>query len=151
MTQFEVVDLPADRLPGEALVVPLFEDQRPLAGPVAVVDWRLDGSLTRMILADELSGRPGEVLAMSTNAKFNAPWVILAGCGRWRTLDGRSYPALIGRLLQLATRAGIRELALCLPPRDGIDPTDVERIVREALVAQSRLAVCRLSHGPQLI
>ena len=151
MTQFEVVDLPADRLPGEVLVVPLFEDQRPLAGPVAVVDWRLDGSLTRMILADALSGRRGEVLAMSTNAKVAAPWVILAGCGRWRTLDGRSYPALIGRLLQLATRAGIRELALCLPPRDGIDPNDVERFVREALVTPSRLAVCRLSRGTQFI
>ena len=151
MTQFEVVDLPADRIPGEVLVVPLFEDQRPLAGPVAVVDWRLDGSLTRMILADALSGRRGEVLAMSTNAKVAAPWVILAGCGRWRTLDGRSYPALIGRLLQLATRAGIRELALCLPPRDGIDPIDVERFVREALVTPSRLAVCRLSRGTQFI
>lgn len=151
MTHFEVVDLPADRLAGEVLVVPLFEDQRPLAGPVAVIDWRLDGSLTRMILADALSGRQGEVLAMSTNAKVAAPWVILAGCGRWRTVDGRSYPALIGRLLQLAVRAGIRELALSLPPRDGIDPTDVERFVREALVAPSRLAVCRLSRGPQFV
>ena len=151
MTQLEVVDLPADQLPGEILVVPLFEDQRPLAGPAAVVDWRLDGSLTRMILAGELSGRQGEVLAMSTNAKVTAPWLILAGCGRWRTLDGRSYPALIGRLLQLVAHAGIRELALGLPPRDGIDPLDVERIVRETLVAPSRLAVCRLSCGPQCV
>ena len=151
MTHFEVVDLPADRLPGEVLVVPLFEDQRPLAGPVAVVDWRLDGSLTHMILADELSGRRGEVLAISTNAKVAAPWVILAGCGRWRTLDGRSYPALIGRLLQLAARSGIRELALCLPPRDEIDPTAVERMVREALLVPRRLAVCRLSRGPQFV
>ena len=43
MTRLEVVELPADRLPGDALLVPLFEDQRPLAGPVGVVDWRLDG------------------------------------------------------------------------------------------------------------
>jgi hypothetical protein len=151
MTQFEVVDLPADRLPGEVLVVPLFADQRPLAGPVAVVDWRLDGTVTRMILAGELSGRQGEVLAMPTNAKFAAPWVMITGCGRWRTLDCRGYSALAGRLLKLAARAGIRELALCLPLGDGVAPADVERIVREALVASSRLAVCRLSRGPQCV
>ena len=151
MTQLEVVNLPADRIPGEVLVVPLFEDQRPLGGPVAVVDWRLDGALTRMILGGELSGRHGEVLAMPANAKFAAPWVMITGCGRWRTLDDRGYPALVARLLKLAVRAGIRELALCLPPGDGVAPADVEWVVREALVAQRRLAVCRLSQGAQFV
>ena len=151
MTQLEVVDLPADRIPGEVLVVPLFEDQRPLAGPVAVVDWRLDGAVTRMIMAGELSGRQGEVLALPTNAKFAAPWLMLAGCGRWRTLDSRGYPALGARLLKLATRSGIRELALCLPLTEGVDPADLARIVREALADSSRLAVCRLSRGNQLV
>lgn len=151
MTLLEVVDQPADRLPGEVLVVPLFEDQRPLVGPVAVVDWRLDGVVTRMILAGELSGRQGEVLAMPTNAKFAAPWVILTGCGRRRSLDGRGYPSMAKRLLKLAARAGIREVALCLPPGDGVDPVEVERIVRDALVTPSRLAICRLSRGTQFV
>ena len=151
MTQLEVVDLPAERIPGEVLVVPLFEDQRPLAGPVAVVDWRLDGAVTRMILAGELSGRHGEVLALPTNARFAAPWLMLPGCGRWQTLDSRGYPALAARLLKLATRSGIRELALCLPLTEGVDPADLARIVREALADSSRLAVCRLSRGNQLV
>ena len=151
MTQLEVVDLPADRIPGEVLVVPLFEDQRPLGGPVAVVDWRLDGALTRMILGGELSGRHGEVLAMPANAKFAAPWVMITGGGRWRTLDDRGFPSLVARLLKLAVRAGIRDLALCLPPGDDVAPAAVERIVRDALVAQSRLVVCRLSLGSQFV
>ena len=151
MTQLEVVNLPADRIPGEVLVVPLFEDHRPLGGPVAVVDWRLDGALTRMILGGELSGRQGEGLALPANAKFAAPWVMITGCGRWRTLDDRGYPALVARLLKLAVRAGIRELALCLPPGDDDAPAAVERIVRDALVAQSRLVVCRLSLGSQFV
>jgi len=145
MTVLEVIDLPADRLPGEMLVVPLFEDQRPLAGPAAVVDWRLDGALTRMMLAGEVCGRPGEVLALPTNAKFAAPWVMLVGGGRWQALNRRGYVALAGRLLQLAVRAGIRELAMCLPPGADVDGFALEQIVGEVLTPAGGPALCRLS------
>jgi hypothetical protein len=150
MTALEIVDLPADRLPGEALAVLLFEDQRPLTGPVAVVDWRLDGALTRMLLAGELSGRNGERLVIQTNHKFAAPWVLLAGCGPQRALDRSGYVLLVERLLKVATRAGIGELALCLPTAGHIDAPELERIVREALIGSGRLAVCRLSRVAHL-
>ena len=145
MSTLEIADLPADRLPGETLAVPLFEDQRPLTGPVAVVDWRLDGALTRMLLDGELSGRSGETLAMQTNVRFAAPWVLLAGGGAWRSLDRGGYLQMVERLLKLAGRAGVGELALCLPPAEQIDAHEVERIVREALIGPGRPAVCRLS------
>ena len=145
MTALEIVDLPADRLPGEALAVVCFEDQRPLAGPVAVVDWRLDGKLTRMLLAGELSGRTGERLVVQTNHKFTAPWLLLAGCGQYRTLDRSRYVLLVERLLKVAAQAGIAELALCLPTVAYIDAAELERIVREALIGSGKLAVCRLS------
>ena len=150
MTVLDIVDLPADRLPGEALVVPLFEDQRPLAGPVGVVDWRLDGALTRMILAGEMTGKHGERLALRTNAKFAAPWVLLSGCGSWQTLDRARYLQLIERLLKTAAKAGIEEVALCLPPAEHVDPPELERMVREALVGSVHPAVCRLSRVAHL-
>ena len=145
MTALDIVDLPADRLPGEVLVVPLFEDQRPLAGPAGVVDWRLDGALTRMILAGELSGKTGERLAVQTNGKFAAPWVLLAGGGAWCKLDRTGYVQLVERLLKLAARAGINEMALCLPPAEQIPPSELARIVQEALIGPGRPAVCHLS------
>lgn len=145
MTALEIVDLPADRLPGAVLAVPMFEDQRPLEGPVAVVDWRLDGALTRMVIAGELSGRNGERLALQSNHKFASPWILVLGCGRWRSINRDSYMLLIERLLKLAAKAGMSELALCLPPADGVDAPELERMVREALIGLRRLNVCRLS------
>lgn len=145
MTALEIVDLPADRLPGDALVVPLFEDRRTLDGPVAVVDWRLDGALSRMLVAGELSGRIGERLALQSNARFAAPWILVGGCGRGNSLDREDYLALTARLLKMAAKADISELALCLPPVEGVAAPEVERIVREVLVGSTRPAVCRLS------
>lgn len=150
MTTLEVVDLPADRLPGELLAVPLFEDQRTLDGPVAVVDWRLDGRLSRMMIAGELSARAGQQLAMPGNAKFAAPWILLVGCGRWQAIEREDYVLIVERLLKIAARAGVAELALCLPPSERVPAPDVERMVREVLVGAIRPALCRLSRVPRL-
>lgn len=150
MTALEIVDLPADQLPGDALAVPLFEDQRTLDGPAAVVDWRLDGALSRMLIAGELSGRAGEHLALQGNAKFAAPWILVAGCGRWRSLDRDDYVTLAGRLFKMAEKAGVTELALCLPPAEGVTVPEVERIVREVLVGAQLPALCRLSRVARL-
>jgi hypothetical protein len=145
MTTLEIVDLPADQLPGDALLLPFFEDQRPLDGPAAVVDWRLDGMLTRMALEGKLVGRIGERLALQANAKIVSPWVLIGGGGRWRSLDRDSYLDLVDRLLKMASIAGIQVLALCLPPSDDIDARELERLVREALIGINNISVCRLS------
>lgn len=145
MTTVEIVDLPADRLAGDALVVPLFEDHLTLDGPAAVVDWRLDGLLARMLLAGELSGRAGEQLAVRGNGKFASPWVLIGGCGRWQSLEREDYVVVVDRLLKMAAKADLGELALCLPPADAVAPPEIERIVRERLFGANRPALCRLS------
>ena len=150
MTALELVDLPADRLPGEILAVPLFQDQRTVDGPAAVVDWRLDGLLSRMIVAGELTGKVGEQLAVQANGKMAAPWILVGGSGRWQTLDRDEYMKMTGRLLKMAAKAGAAELALCLPPADGVDAAEIERIVRERLVGSPRPSLCRLSRVPRL-
>jgi hypothetical protein len=151
MTALEIVDLPADQLPGDTLAVPLFEDQRTLDGPVAVVDWRLDGILSRMIAAGELSGRIGTQLALQSNAKFAASWILIAGCGRWRSLEREDYLTLAERLLKMAANARVAELALCLPPSENVPAAEIERIVREILVGSHHPELCRLSRVPRLV
>jgi len=150
VTRLEVVDLPADQLPGDALLVPLFVDQRPLDGPAAVVDWRLDGAITQLILDAWISGKNGECLGMQTNAKFAAPRVMLVGGGRWQGLDHNRYQAVIDRLLRVAERAGVHDLALCLPPGEPADAAELARMVQTALPGFGRLALCRLSRVARL-
>lgn len=150
MTLLEVVDLPADRLPGDLLTVPLFEDQKTLDGPAALVDWRLDGLLSRMMLGGELSGRTGEHLALQSNTRFAAPWLLLVGCGRWQSLGRDGYLEVVERLLSVSSPMGISALALCLSPGEGVDAREIERIVQEVLVGRSRLDICRLSHVARL-
>jgi hypothetical protein len=149
MTRLEVLDLPGDRLPGDLLLVPLFDDQRPLDGPAAVVDWRLDGAISRMLKDGRCSGRRGEQLAIQANAKFTVPWIVLIGGGRWRSLERHGYTALIIQLLRTATRAGVREAALCLPPHELVDAGELLELVEDALPERGPLQSCRLSRLPR--
>lgn len=145
MIPLEIAELPADRLTGAALAVPLFEDLRPLDGPAAVVDWRLDGRLTRMLLAGEVSGRNREQLVLQANGKLCVPWVLLVGGGRWRHLDRDGYRQLLARMIKAAALAGIADLAICLPPHDHVDADTLRQLTTDLLARERTIACCRLS------
>ncbi|NIQ96583.1 MAG: hypothetical protein GWN87_22115 [Desulfuromonadales bacterium] len=80
------LDLPADRMDGEVVAVLFFEDERPLAGPAALLDWRLNGLLTRRLLNGEATGRRNEKILVDANNKILAPWVLFQGGGTARGL-----------------------------------------------------------------
>jgi hypothetical protein len=115
MSALEVIQLPADQLPGDAVAVLYFEDQRPLRGPCAVLDWRLDGQLTRALLEGQLKGRAGEHVIFQNNAKLKSDWALFVGGGKWAGLGQATYAALVRHLLTISWRAGFRNLSLCLP------------------------------------
>lgn len=145
MTSLDIVAQPADQLPGAALAVLLFEDQRPLAGPVAVVDWRLDGLLTRMILGEEIAGRPSEHLILQSNGKIAAPWVLVIGGGRWQNLDGDVYRRLLRKIFMVAGRAGMADLALCIPPHEQVSVKELQGLSQEVLDAFHGINHCCFS------
>ena len=72
MTQPEQVTCPVDKMPGESVIVLYFEDQKPLDGPAALLDWRLDGQLTRLLLDGQIKGRAGEHVMLQSNGKLAA-------------------------------------------------------------------------------
>ncbi len=142
----QVVDLPADRLTGDAVAVFYFEDQRPLRGPAAVLDWRLDGQLTRTLLAGKLTGRAGEHAVFQNNHKLAADWSMFVGGGKWAGLCQETYRALIRHLLGKAHQAGIKNLAVGLPrfAETGQDAI-VELVSRELEAHPLAFTTCQLS------
>lgn len=120
-----VLDLPADRMEGEVVCALIFEDERPLRGPAALLDWRMNGRLTKMILEGDVFGRRGERLVIDGGSKILAPWVLFQGGGRLDGLSEDSWKGLLVDLLDAATLAGFSRLALCLAPLPGQRHEDV--------------------------
>ncbi|MCK4536198.1 MAG: hypothetical protein KAT93_04245 [Desulfuromonadales bacterium] len=146
MTTLEFVNLPADQLNGDAVAVLYFEDQRPLRGPCAVVDWRLDGQLTRLLLDGQLTGRAGEHAVFQNNAKLHTDWSLFVGGGKWDGLCLETYTVLIRHLLANAYQAGFRDLAVCLPLFTELSEDSTVDLVRAELDNENLdFTACRLS------
>jgi hypothetical protein len=61
-----------DRCPGgDALVVPLWTDVRPLRGAAGLLDWRLNGRLSQLLREGRVEGATGEKLLFVTS---RVPW-----------------------------------------------------------------------------
>jgi hypothetical protein len=146
MTKPEIHEISADRLPGKAVAVLFFEDQRPLQGPAALLDWRLDGQVTRMMIDGGLTGRAGEHLMLQNNGKLSADWALLIGGGKWQGLCRDTYAALIAHTLQAALQAGFKDLSLCLAPHEDADSEELVVMTEQALAQHGGgLTSCRLS------
>jgi hypothetical protein len=151
MSQVVRTAVPADALPGDSVVALYFIDQRPLAGPAALLDWRLDGSLTRMLLDDAIQGRAGEHVVFQGNGKLAADWVIFVGGGKWHGLCAETHAALVRHMLEVASRAGFKEVSLALAPHEEVDCELLGQQVTEAMQrGGAGISSCRYACSEQV-
>ena len=133
MNRLRTLDLPADRMEGEVVAALFFRDQRPLRGPAALLDWRLNGKLTELLLTGAVRGLAGEQVLMPNNGKLVAERVLFVGGGSWQELGPEAYRVLVGDLLRTCREAGFWRIALCLSSLAGADAVAIEEMVGEVL------------------
>ncbi len=149
MTRLERTDLPADQLAGDVVVAFFFSDQRPLDGPAALLDWRLDGQLTRMLLTGQVKGKAGEHVLLQSNGKLKTDWVLFIGGGPWLGLCRETHASLVRHMLEIVNKAGFRKIAIGLSPHEEIGAADLQAQVESTLATLGRdILTCRLSCLP---
>ncbi len=102
-------DEPGARRRLDLAVVAYFEDERPLRGLGAFLDWRSCGALSRLLRSGYCTGRAGEAVLMPGRRDLPSVRVVLYGLGPRRALAP-------GELLEAAAKAVT--MALRLRPRD---------------------------------
>lgn len=145
-----VLDLPVDRMEGDAVAALFFQDTLPLRGPGGLLDWRLNGALSRQLQQGTISGRVGEHLLIPNNGKLGANRVLFIGGGRWADLDLQGYRDLLRHLLETCCQARFNRIAIGLAPLPGMTAVDLERMVAAALASlEVRPPECLLSLGDE--
>ncbi|MDT8443727.1 MAG: M17 family peptidase N-terminal domain-containing protein [Desulfuromonadales bacterium] len=149
MKPLQRTTLSADCLPGDSVVALYFADQKPLEGPAALLDWRLDGQLTRMLLDGDVSGRAGEHVVLQNNGKLQANWVLFVGGGMWHGLCRETHAALVRHMLNVARQAGFKDISLVFIPHAEVCPDVLQQQIENALVVEGAgLEVCRFACEP---
>ncbi|HKI51088.1 MAG TPA: M17 family peptidase N-terminal domain-containing protein [Geothermobacteraceae bacterium] len=117
VSTLQQVASPPDQIEAEAVAAFFFPEDRPLAGAAGLLDWRLNGFVSGLILDGKAVGEVGEQLWIRSNDKLRAPWVLLVGGGsRSAFADVTGFRKSIGHLLKVAADSGIGRLVI------GIDP-----------------------------
>ena len=144
-----ILNQPADQMPGTAVIALFFQEHKPLVGPAALLDWRLDGKLTRLLLDGKLSGRAGEHLVVQNNGKLRSDWVLLVGGGQWYGLSEATYAALLQHSILVAAQAGFLDISLCVAPHPEAGADALTAALRQTLATGTAGAgeslLCRLS------
>lgn len=107
-----------DQCPGgDALVIPIWSDIRPLRGVAGLLDWRLCGRLSQLLRDGRVSGAPREKLLLVTG---RIPWKRLLVLGLGASVDFDEHAFRDGCLCGLQALRGIaaRNVAIALPGRD---------------------------------
>jgi hypothetical protein len=104
--------------PADLLVVGFYSDVRPLRGAAGLLDWRLDGRLSALIVAGSLSGAADEQLLIPSRKRL--PWqlTLTTGLGPVAALDEAGFERTIDRTLSTMRGLGLGRLAIALPGRD---------------------------------
>lgn len=106
-----------DELKSEALALTFFQDERPLRGALGLVDWRLCGQISRILLRGQARGSLGEAVLVPTRPRFPFDKLILVGAGPIDAFDPACFSKVVERLLWTLDRVRARASVMALPGR----------------------------------
>ncbi|OGP86318.1 MAG: hypothetical protein A2Y95_06030 [Deltaproteobacteria bacterium RBG_13_65_10] len=146
---------PPDRVDAPALVLGFFQDERPLRGAAGMVDWRLNGYVSRLLAGECLSGDSRESTLVATQGRLRPPIVLLVGLGARVHYGFDRITDILGYVTQKLQKLHVEEYALEVPGASllGLDPAEgaynavkgMVKILSPSAAESTRLRVTFLS------
>src|SRR5262249_51877194 len=96
------------------LIVPVWEDE-PLAGTLAELDGRFEGSLTRLMKAGDVTGKAKEIATLLDKKGIAAQRLLVLGFGKRDKLDRADLIAAVAAASRSITTKATKRIAFALP------------------------------------
>ncbi len=105
MIELVLSSVPIDEAPAIMALAPFYEDQRPLKGSVGLIDWRLNGKISDLLLKDRINGQLADSLMMPSDGRLSAKHIFIFGLGKNTQLKPEEFdsifPLLIKKIVKL--------------------------------------------------
>ena len=96
----------------DALCLFIAEDDRPLPSSAGFVDWRLCGSLSRVLKAGFFTGAKDDWLLLPSDGKLAVPRIFVVGLGARQRLDAGTLNAALAEAGRVLSKARVESVAL---------------------------------------
>jgi Cytosol aminopeptidase family, N-terminal domain len=97
------------------LVTGFFRDERPLAGSTGLIDWRLNGMLSRLLTEKKLTGGWKETTLIPSQGRVMPRMILLLGLGEVREYSYLRVRELSAHLLETLKKLDALDVCLSLP------------------------------------
>ncbi len=123
---------------GVTLISGLFVDERPPGGLLGLVDWRMNGDISRRCLDGWVTGVDGERVLMPGRVGLSAERLVVMGLGFRSGFDEGRYTRAIRAFVDVLVGLGPRRVVLELPGRHvgAIEPLTAMTGLVEAIEAR---------------
>lgn len=110
----KILSEPIDKMPSDTLVLSLFSDEKPLKGANGLIDWRLCGKISKMIVAGSVTGKYKEsTLVMSNNPRI--PRILIVGLGSSKDFNEERLKKIARFIGKTLNKINVKSASLAIP------------------------------------
>lgn len=106
-----------DNISADVIALFHFSERRPLRGITSLVDWRLHGHLSKLIIDGFLTGSTEETLLMPTGGRLNQRYLLVFGIGPRVEFGKRACTTVVERMFRVVEGVSQGNIVLSLPGR----------------------------------
>jgi hypothetical protein len=121
----------------ELLLLPLFVEDRPPGGALELVDYRLAGAVSKLMMEGRIGASLGSAYALGGRPKLGFERVVIVGAGSIATFNRAAAEQTVRRMLEAASELKARRATVELPGRARDLSSPEERIETLLEVARS--------------
>lgn len=133
MSSIKVLAQKVTKINAEVLVAGFFQDDRPLTGLAAELDWINNGILSRLILRNRICGEVKETTLLAAQRKLHAQKILMIGLGKKEHLTQRILQDIYSHIGKTLSQLHIKDCAVelfGLTGRASEDGKGVEAILK---------------------
>lgn len=104
-----------EEIQADLLISTYFQDLGSPKGTTGMIDWRLNGFLSRSIVEKRITGAKGEITLIPLNQKFSTHRMLLLGLGKWREYTVSELRSVLPALQKSVTALNPERVCFCIP------------------------------------
>ena len=115
-TELSFTDI--DKVDTEAIVLLFFDDERPLRGAAGIMDWRMNGAISNLIMNNKIRGEKGESILLLPNKRIKGKKVLMMGLGDSSKFTESTLKKTSGEVMNKLLKIGVKKFHLAIPSKE---------------------------------
>ncbi len=109
---------PIDQLECKGIILHIFEEKKPPRGATGIIDWLLNGFLSRMLKREQITGKDQEVVLCPSHNRLTAEKILLFGLGNPKNFKVNNLKQTWRKAGETLVKLNLYHLAIAVPPHN---------------------------------